>query len=101
MHQVRLLVNIQPQSVSQAMREKFIPRTIASTGDDGPRGIVRRTRKLACARCVKRGILGCANDFKDIFNFDRWLPKNGSARNVRGVAFQDATAIDQYNISLS
>src|SRR5256885_8297714 len=55
-HKIRMLVPVEPDAVSQAVREKFVVRPVARAGDDRARCIIDRSRQLTRARGVQSSV---------------------------------------------
>src|SRR6266581_4383016 len=99
-NQIRMLVSIQSDPVSEPVREKLVVGAEARIRDNLARGVIHGARQTPNACRVERGILRLAHDFECPRHFFRWLAEDSRACHVRLVTFHCAAAVDQHHVAL-
>src|SRR5437762_13387818 len=64
-HKVRMLVSVQADAMSQAVREGLVVRPEPGIGDDFARRVIHGAGTAACARRIQSRILRSAHNFKN------------------------------------
>src|SRR5205814_9419847 len=82
-YKIRMFVAVEPDAVSQAVREKLVVRAIPRAGDDRARRIVNRSGQLTRSRGVQSSVLRFADQIVCTRDFFRRLAKDTRARDVR------------------
>src|SRR5271169_79242 len=94
-----MLVTVEADAVTEAMSKELVIGAKTSRNDDRASSIIDRAGQFSGSGRVESGVLGTANDFKDLLNLGGRFAKDASARDVGIVAFHFCTPIDENHVA--
>ena len=68
-NQVGVFVPVKANAMAKTMGEKLVIGAVTGGGNDGASSVIDRTGEFTRTSRVKGGVLGLANDFKNLLNF--------------------------------
>ena len=93
--EVGMLVDVEADTVADAMGKEFVTGAVACGCDYRTRGVVHRAGKFAGACGVESGILGFADGFESALDFLAGLAEDAGAGDVGAVAFDRAAIAER------
>src|ERR1041384_1997108 len=100
-NQISPLVAVHPNAVTDAVCEVFVIRTISGIGDDFSSSGVDVFAGDPGPRCLQRRSLSALDDVEDLELLIGWFAKHRRSSNVRSVAFNAASAVDQNDVAFA
>src|SRR5271157_5870677 len=94
-----MFVTIEADAVTEAMSEELVIGAKTRRSDERAGSVVDSAGQFSGSRRAESGVLGTANDFKNLLNLGGRFAKNASARDVGIVAFHFCTPIDENHVS--